>query len=1137
MADQRNSDGRSGGGGGLEIDLETFGRRLQLFYTSWRDNFEELWGSANSIAIVAPPPSEDLRYLKSSALHTWLLSYEFPDTIMVFTRGSEGGKYCHVLCSVKKASHLEEVRKACKGLSGVEMVLHPKEKKEDGSVQIGKLLEAGRKAGGSSAKIGLLTKEPTEGPMMEKWEELLGSSELERVDVANGFSDLFAIKDDSEITNIKKAAFLSASVLKNFVVPKLETVIDEEQQMTHADLMESTEEVISEPTKAKVKLKSENCDICYPPVFQSGGTFDLKANAQSNDEPLYYNQMGVIICALGARYSSYCSNVARTYLIDACPEQEKAYKVLLKAHDAAIAALRPGNPLSTVYKAAVAVVEREGPEFVGNITKNAGTGIGIEFREGGLPLNSKSELRVKPGMVFNVVLGLQGLTNSEAKDPRAQTYAVLLADTVIVKPDKPEVVTGSASKAYTEVGYSFQDGESEKSEEKKPNIRKEELNIPDEIRKAKLRSETQEATKEEIRKKHQAELAERKLEETARRLQDGGLGQDAGDGPKKSTGDLVAYRNVDDIPTFRELMIQVDQKNEAVLLPIYGLMVPFHISTIKNASSQQDGGHSFIRVIFNVPGGGYGASDLAVLKFPDSIYLKEVSFRSSDVRHSNQVVQLIKTMARQVKQRESERAERATLVTQERLVLAKGRPFRLSDLWIRPSFGGRGRKLTGTLEAHFNGFRYQTAKSDERVDVMYRNIKHAFFQPAENEMITLLHLHLHNPIMVGTKKTKDVQFYAEVVEANQAVGGARRSGYDPDEIEEEQRERARRNKINSDFQVFAKRVQEQWEKDIKDLDLEFDVPFRDLGFHGVPHKSSAFIVPTVNCLVELIEQPFVVITLSDVEIVSLERIGLGQKTFDMRIVFKDFKRDVLSIDAIPSSSLDSIKEWLNSMNIKYYESRLNLQWKPILNNIMKDPQSFLETGGWEFLNLEGSDSEEDGSQDSEPYEPSDVEEASESDDDSEDDESVVDSEEDEDEDEDAEEEEEEEGLTWEELEEKAKKEDRELGGESDSGDERRRRKGKGPGSGPQRRPMPPSGRGPPPGRSAPPPGRNGPSPSSRNGSSPFSRNGPSPSSRNGPSPSSRNGPSPSSRNGPPGRGPPPPQRRGPPPPQAKRQRL
>lgn len=70
--------------------------------------------------------------------------------------------------------------------------------------------------------------------------------------------------------------------------------------------------------------------------------------------------------------------------------------------------------------------------------------------------------------------------------------------------------------------------------------------------------------------------------------------------------------------------------------------------------------------------------------------------------------------------------------------------------------------MSGTLEAHTNGFRYSTMRQEERVDIMFRNIKHAFFQPAEKEMITLVHFHLHNYIMVGTKKTKDVQFYVEV---------------------------------------------------------------------------------------------------------------------------------------------------------------------------------------------------------------------------------------------------------------------------------------------------------------------------------------------------------------------------------------
>ena len=69
------------------------------------------------------------------------------------------------------------------------------------------------------------------------------------------------------------------------------------------------EAAVTEPTKIGVKLKAENCDIAYPPVVQSGGRFDLKLSATSDAEDLA--QEGVILLSLGARYASYCANLAR----------------------------------------------------------------------------------------------------------------------------------------------------------------------------------------------------------------------------------------------------------------------------------------------------------------------------------------------------------------------------------------------------------------------------------------------------------------------------------------------------------------------------------------------------------------------------------------------------------------------------------------------------------------------------------------------------------------------------------------------------------------------------------------------------------------------------------------------------------
>ena len=51
--------------------------------------------------------------------------------------------------------------------------------------------------------------------------------------------------------------------------------------------------------------------------------------------------------------------------------------------------------------------------------------------------------------------------------------------------------------------------------------------------------------------------------------------------------------------------------------------------------------------------------------------------------------------------------------------LSQGRMYTLPDVWIRPPFGGKGRKVTGQLEAHANGFRYTSPKG-EQLDIMYR---------------------------------------------------------------------------------------------------------------------------------------------------------------------------------------------------------------------------------------------------------------------------------------------------------------------------------------------------------------------------------------------------------------------------------
>lgn len=57
----------------------------------------------------------------------------------------------------------------------------------------------------------------------------------------------------------------------------------------------------------------------------------------------------------------------------------------------------------------------------------------------------------------------------------------------------------------------------------------------------------------------------------------------------------------------------------------------------------------------------------------------------------------------------------------------------------------------------------------ESLEITFSNIRHAFMQEAEKELITLVHFSLKNPIMAGKKKTTNVQFYTEVMGDTAAV--------------------------------------------------------------------------------------------------------------------------------------------------------------------------------------------------------------------------------------------------------------------------------------------------------------------------------------------------------------------------------
>ena len=1044
---------------GPSVDLESCGRRLRSLYDAWSDAKTAAFFNGAECVLLGSGANkeEELRYLKAVSLEIWLFSYELPDTVMAFVKkDGDDANEMHAIASGKKAKLLESARETIESSIKGKLTVHVKPKNEDGSAQVEALVKILQE---KCAKVGACAKELKEGNLMQMAVEKLGGAE-KLADVTSGIACVLSRKDEKEMKFVDNAVKLCSESMK-FAVSEVENAIEEELKISHVKLSEKTEDAILAPAKALglKDISNEDVDICYPPIFQSGGEYDLKYNAVCSEKKLHFGSTPAVIhVSLGARHTQYCANIGRTYLIDPTETQEAVYEACLKAQKAAMEALQPGKSCKDVYAAAQKALEEAEKEneklkdmnLSSKLNKNVGSILGLEFKDAFYMLSGKCESAIEEGMIFNVALGVNGLEETSADEKaRSRHYAIMIADSVQVTAEgssNKELTT--STKKLSDISYAV----NESDEEDEEDGAEEDKDIANTgarggvILDAKTRGdEAVTAKAEEDRQRKQKALADKKNAETYDRLMNAQNDVEKGGKGAGASADFVAYKSITDVPAPRkELVIAIDNDREAVLLPVCGMLVPFHVLAIKSCSVSQDAGASFIRINFQVPMGTSAAANagyLPAIRFPNNIFLKELSYRSSDPKHANFVVNEIKTLRRNVVARETERAERATLVRQAKLQLSSGRVHRLTGLWMLPTFGGRGGRKAGTLEAHANGLRFIGARVDEQADIMYENIRSCFFQPAKKEVKTLIHFHLKNPIMIGKKKTHDVQFYQEVIEATENLDGSRKNMYDPDEIEEEQRERERQKRVQKEFAQFCKRVQEIWEKDFPKMGLEFDSPYHDLAFDGVAYKSTARIVPTASCLVELIDFPPLVIHANDIEIVNLERVGYHLKNFDMAIVFKDFNKDVHRIDQIPSKNLDNIKQWLTTLEVKYYEGKANLNWKPLLRQIKEDPESWLEAGGWEFLNNEPSSDEEEG-EGSDPeseFEPSSDEEESESESESE---SMYDEDE---EDEDASEEEDEddeEVLDWDEMEEKARREDEEASDEDRRGDKRKKKSSK-----------------------------------------------------------------------------------------------
>ncbi|TNV85367.1 hypothetical protein FGO68_gene4788 [Halteria grandinella] len=762
---------------------------------------------------------------------------------------------------------------------------------------------------------------------------------------------------------------------QDLLAKKVEMIFDKKPKMKAFEL--------SLPAQCRRNYDDSCLEFGHPVIIQSGGNYNLKIDAQTKNERLSQDTIILSVCA---KYKDLCCSISRTLLINPVPEQKEAYELMLKIYSKWLEVLKPGSKISQAYSQVIDYVKKDlgKEESLKHLPKVYGYGIGLQKREDALALKVDNEKMIEAGHVFNLRISMANF------DSRPNRTCLLIGDTVFITEEGNTVFTQGKRKDYADISYQIEENEEEEElpddniGEKSSAQKKQKPSKPAQshqkeskraqgndllevitkgesvgvIQPSRLRNVQDFQIEDHVRKEQQEALFIKKQEQLRDRLHSGDLGISSGISQKqKDLSTVESYKSRKEIPKeARQHLIYIDKIKNSVLIPIkdqYGnpSLIPFHVLTIKNASTNTENNMTYLRINFHVPGGGV-SKDLRfpAIYQPQTLWVKELTLKSpnsmSMAMALKQIRELLKKVKtdEQAKQRPGDAKEEDEHLANEPLIMSKTKKLILDNINIKPSLTGK--KTVGALETHMNGFRFMSTKG-QKIEITYKNIKHAVFQACKNDLVVLLHFRLKAPILVGPKKVLDIQFYTEVCAlVDDLDQKARRRQNDMDELEQEERERLNKKRLNEKYHQFTKSAEVMIEE--YGYNLVFDVPFKKFEFQGCHAKSSVNIMPASRCLLALQEQPFLVLDIDDIEVAHFERIQYGTRNFDLVLIYKEyqtFKR----ISAIPREHLDTIKSWLNGSDILYSEGPMCLNWTNILQHIREDFEGFVEDGGWSFL--------------------------------------------------------------------------------------------------------------------------------------------------------------------------------------------
>ena len=372
----------------------------------------------------------------------------------------------HILSSRNKIDFIKSIEQLEENQDLPRIKLTLRHKSDKDKKNFDKLIEVISKD--ENEKIGEFAKDKYTNDFIVDFRKKLKELNYQLIDVSSSFAYIMAVKEENEIEIIKKACTVTVEIFNKYVKDQLTNIIDSEKRIKHTKFSETIEKTIEDKKYTK-NLDRSLLEMCYTPIVQSGGNYNLKFSAENHKNNIHF---GTIICGIGTKYKQYCSNIVRTILISPTDEQQKIYEFLLDVEEKALEKLFDGARICDVYNFVINFVYQKDESLVDKLTKNLGFAIGIEFREGNLNIinffihlkinfynlnlsikgslliTPENKSRLKKGMVFNLAIGFSPLKNKQSTDRNSSQYALFISDTVLINDSytPAELLTYSAEK-------------------------------------------------------------------------------------------------------------------------------------------------------------------------------------------------------------------------------------------------------------------------------------------------------------------------------------------------------------------------------------------------------------------------------------------------------------------------------------------------------------------------------------------------------------------------------------------------------------------------------------------------------------------------------------------------------------------